>query len=322
MTYIKNAKITGFGHCLPKKVLSNTDLEKIVETSDEWITTRTGIKSRHVVENELTSDLAYEAAKQALANANVAIDDVDLIVMGTVTPDSTTPATACYVAKKLGIKPGVPCFDVSAACSGFVYSLQVASNMIKLGQATKAIVIGGESLSKITDWTDRNTCVLFGDGAGAVVLEATDNLEEGILFTKIYADGNQVEALKTIGGVASTKTGSLLNMARPPFFKYAGPSPVQGPPPAFEATGHKVEDIDWLVPHQANVRIIDMVGKKLGIDSNKVITTLDHHGNTSAASIPLALSESVQAGKIKKGDLVMLSSMGAGFTWGAALIKL
>ncbi|MFI3241315.1 MAG: beta-ketoacyl-ACP synthase III [Alphaproteobacteria bacterium] len=322
MTYIKNAKVTGCGHYLPKKVLTNVDLEKIVDTSDEWITTRTGIKQRQVVEDELTSDLAYNAAKMALENAGVGVSEIDLVIVGTITTDNSTPSTACYVGKKLGVKAGIPCFDLSAACSGFMYSLQMASNMIKLGQATKAVVIGAESLSKITDWTDRNTCVLFGDGAGAVVLEATDDLNEGVLFSKIYADPSHTESLLTKGGVSSTQNAGILYMDGQEVFKSAVTCLVQGAEDALKGAGYTINDVDWLISHQANSRIIDMVGKKLGIESEKVIMTLDHHGNTSAASIPLALSESVAAGKIKKGDLVLLTSMGAGFTWGGALVRI
>lgn len=319
MTSIKS-EIIGWGAYLPSKVLTNDDLSKIVDTNDEWIVERTGIKSRHIVEDELTSDMAVNAAKKALEKAGLKPEDVDLVVVGTMTPDYLTPAVATIVTEKLGIK--VPAFDLSAACSGFVYSLVIADNMIRLGQAKTALVIGSESLSKITDWTDRNTCVLFGDGAGAVVLRATDNENVGILTTKLYADGSHVEDLKTTGGPSATQSTGYLWMNGKEVFKFAISALSQAAEDVANQAGIAVNDIDWLIPHQANTRIIDGVGKKLNIDENKVIVTVDHHGNTSAASIPLALTESLESGKVKKGDLIIINSMGAGFTWGGALIRL
>lgn len=325
MTHIRSA-LVGWGHYLPKKVLSNDDLSKMVETSDEWISTRTGIKTRHIVEEELTSDLAYNAAKMALSRANMTAEDVDLIVVASVTPDNTTPSVATKLANKLGVRVGTIAYDILAACSGFVYALTQADNMIRLGQVKTAIVIGAESLSKIVDWTDRNTCVLFGDGAGAVVLKAVEGegtkTDTGILATKLYADGSHYEHLKTDGGVCTTQNAGHVFMDGKEVFKYAIGSLSQAAETVIEMAGYKNSDIDWLIPHQANIRIISNVGEKLGLPEEKVIVAVDHHGNTSAASIPLAFSENMESGKIKKGDLVAFSAMGAGFTWGGALIRL
>ena len=325
MTFIRT-QIVGYGSSLPKKIMTNDDLSKIVDTSDEWIIERTGIKSRHIAEKETSSSLAYEASIKALKSANIKAKNIDLVILATITPDNTTPATATKVAALLGVKSGVPAFDLSAACSGFVYALTMADNMIRLGQVKTALVIGVETLSKITDWTDRNTCVLFGDGAGAIVVKAgegTGTVEDrGILATKIFADGAHYDDLKTLGGISTTKDISHLWMNGKEVFKYA----ISALSEAAEAVAHdagiKVTDIDWLVPHQANTRIIDGVGKKLELPDEKVIITVDHHGNTSAASIPLALSENIESGKLKKGDLIIINGMGAGFTWGGALIRL
>ena len=325
MTLIRS-EIIGFGHYLPNKVLTNDDLSQMVETSDERISTRTGIKSRHVVEGELTSDMALKAASNALKVAEISGEEVELVVVATVTPDNTTPAMAGKISAALGTKPGTPAFDMSAACSGFVYALTMADNMIRLGQVKTAVVIGAESLSKITDWTDRNTCVLFGDGAGAVVLRAKEgkgtSADTGILATKIFADGSHYDSLKTTGGVASTQTSGFIFMDGKEVFKYAINSLTQAAEETMKMAGVTSSEIDWLIPHQANIRIIDGVGKKLELPEEKVIVTVDHHGNTSAASIPLALSESYASGKLKKGDLVSLTAMGAGFTWGGALVRI
>lgn len=325
MKFIRS-EIIGHGHYAPAKVLTNDDMAKIVETSDEWITTRTGIKSRHIVENELNSDLSYQAAKMALKTAGISAEELDVVVLATVTPDNTTPATAIKVATMLGAKPGTPAMDVSAACSGFVYALTVADNMIRLGQAKTALVIGAETLSRITDWTDRNTCVLFGDGAGAVILRARegngDSQDTGILSTKIYSDGSHYDTLRTTGGVSSTQTAGFVTMDGKEVFKYAINSLAQAAEEAMEIAGVKIGEIDWLLPHQANIRIIEGVGKKLELPEEKVVVNLADHGNTSAASIPLALSEKMAAGVIKKGDLVVLTAMGAGFTWGGAVVRL
>lgn len=325
MKFIRS-EIIGHGHYAPAKVLTNDDMTKIVETSDEWITTRTGIKSRHIVENELNSDLSYQAAKMALKTAGISAEELDVVVLATVTPDNTTPATAIKVATMLGAKPGTPAMDVSAACSGFVYALTVADNMIRLGQAKTALVIGAETLSRITDWTDRNTCVLFGDGAGAVILRARegngDSQDTGILSTKIYSDGSHYDTLRTTGGVSSTQTAGFVTMDGKEVFKYAINSLAQAAEETMKIADVKIEEIDWLLPHQANIRIIEGVGKKLELPEEKVVVNLADHGNTSAASIPLALSEKMAAGVIKKGDLVVLTAMGAGFTWGGAVVRL
>lgn len=320
------SEIIGWGHYLPQKVLTNDDLAKIVDTSDEWISTRTGIKSRHIVEQELTSDMALEAAKMALQRAGMNAEDLDLIIVASISPDNTTPSVATRVSGRLGTKIGTPAFDISAACSGFVYALTQADNMIRLGQIKNALVICSESLSKIVDWTDRNTCVLFGDGAGAVVLRACegkgDNTDTGILDTRIYADGSHYDSLKTLGGVSSTQNAGFLYMDGKEVFKYGVNALTQAAETVIAKTGFSSADIDWLIPHQANIRIISNVGEKLGLPSEKVIVTVDHHGNTSASSIPLALSENLESGKIKKGDLIVITAMGAGFTWGGAIIRL
>ena len=319
-------EVIGCGHYLPAKVLTNDDLSKMVETNDEWISTRTGIRSRHIAEKtELSSDMALNAVNMALKNANMSADELDLVLVATATGDLTTPATACLLAKKLGVKSGTPAFDVNAACSGFVYALTMADNMIRLGQIKTAAVVGVENLSKIVDWTDRNTCVLFGDGAGAVIVRAAEGegtaKDRGILATKIYADGSQSENLYATGGVAATQTSGFVQMNGKEVFKFAVGAMCEASYNVLEQANAKVEDIDWLLPHQANSRIIAGVGQKLNVPEEKVIITVDHHGNTSAASIPLAISESVENGTIKKGDLVLLPAMGAGFTWGGLLIR-
>lgn len=325
MTCIRS-EIIGHGHYLPSKILTNDDLSKMVETNDEWISTRTGIKQRHIVVDELTSDLAMGAAQMAVKTAGISAEDIDVIVVATVTPDNTTPTVAAKLGGKLGVKVGTPTFDMSAACSGFVYALTMADNMIRLGQVKTALVVGAESLSKITDWTDRNTCVLFGDGAGAVVLRAKEgegtSADTGILATKLYSDGTHFESLKTLGGVSSTQNAGFLYMDGKEVFKFAINSLQQGAEEVMKMAGVTAEDIDWLIPHQANIRIISGVGQKLGLPEEKVIVTVTNHGNTSAASIPLAISESFENGKLKKGDLVCLTAMGAGFTWGGALIRI
>lgn len=325
MTVIRS-ELVGFGHFLPKKVVTNEDMSKIVDTNDEWISTRTGIKSRHIVEDELTSTLALNAASNALKVAGLSAEDVDMIVVATVTPDDTTPSVASKIAGLMGVKVGTITFDISAACSGFVYGLTMADNMIRMGQVKTAIVIGAESLSRITDWTDRNTCVLFGDGAGAVVLQAKegqgDSSDTGILATKLYADGSHYNDLKTLGGVCTTQNSGFIWMDGKEVFKYAIGALSQAAEEVIAMAGVNISDVALLIPHQANSRIIEGVGKKLELPDEKVVVTVDHHGNTSAASIPLALSEIFAAGRLKKGDLVVLSAMGAGFTWGGALIRI
>lgn len=321
------SEMIGFGSCLPDKVLTNDDLSHMVETNDEWIRTRTGIVSRHIAaDGETTSVLAGKAAENALKDAGVSPDEVDLLILATVTPDNTTPATAAKIARNLGLRAGVPAFDISAACSGFVYALTMADNMIRLGQVKTAVIIGAECLSRIVDWTDRNTCVLFGDGAGAAVLRAKNgsgtSTDTGVLSTCIYADGSHYEDLLTTGGVSSTQNAGFVSMNGKEVFKHAVVSLSEAAENAMKTAGVTKEEIDWLIPHQANIRIVDGVGERLGIAKEKVIVAMDHHGNTSAASIPLALAENKANGRLKKGQLLVLTAMGAGFTWGGAVIRL
>ena len=319
-------KIIGCGHYLPAKVLTNDDLSKMVDTNDEWISTRTGIRSRHIVaEGELTSDIALKALEMAMKNANITKDDLDLIVVATLTPDNTTPTVAARIAGRLGVKSGTPAFDIGAACSGFVYAMTMVDNMIRLGQVKTAAVIGVETLSNIVNWEDRNTCVLFGDGAGATIVQATEgegtSEDTGVLATKIYADGTQYDNLGTDGGIATTRTAGYVHMNGKEVFKFAVGAMCEACYAVLNKAQITTSDINWLLPHQANIRIISSVGQKLEIPEEKVIVTVDHHGNTSAASIPLAISESVANGKIKSGDLVLIPAMGAGFTWGGMLIR-
>lgn len=320
------SEIIGCGHYLPSKILTNDDLSKMVETNDEWISTRTGIKTRHITETETTADLAVKASEMALKNAGVSVDEIDLIVVGTLTPDNTTPSVAAKISSIMGTRAGIPTFDVAAACSGFVYALTMADNMVRLGQVKTALVIGAETLSKVVDWTDRNTCVLFGDGAGAVVIRAKDGDgtadDSGILSTRLYSDGAQYNNLYISGGVSTTGKAGFIVMNGKEVFKSAVGSLSEAAEAVMNDAGVTIDSVDWLLPHQANIRIIEGVGHKLGIAPEKVIVTVDHHGNTSAASIPLALSESVASGKIKKGDLVAISAMGAGFTWGGVLVRI
>jgi 3-oxoacyl-[acyl-carrier-protein] synthase-3 len=320
------SEMVGFGHYLPKKVLTNDDLSKMVETNDEWIRTRTGILSRHIVEDETTSVIAGNAVEMAIKDAGLTPQDVDVFILATITPDNTTPSTATKIARNLGFRHGVPAFDISAACSGFVYALTLADNMIRLGQAKTAVIAGAECLSKIVDWSDRNTCVLFGDGAGAVVLQAKEGQgtsdDTGVLSTCIYSDGAQYDSLLTTGGVSSTQTPGFVSMNGKEVFKHAVVCLSEAAETAMSSAGVVKENVDWLIPHQANIRIVDSVGERLGIAKEKVIVSLDHHGNTSAASIPLALSENKIAGRLQKGNLLVLTAMGAGFTWGGAVVRL
>lgn len=318
--------MVGFGHYLPPKILTNDDLSKMVETSDEWIRTRTGIAVRHIAEGESTSVIAGKAVANAIKNAGLTPQDVDLLILATVTPDNTTPSSATMIARDLGFRAGVPAFDISAACSGFVYALTLADNMIRLGQVKTAVIVGAECLSKIVDWTDRNTCVLFGDGAGAVVLRAVKGNgtaeDTGVLSTCIYSDGAQYEHLKTTGGVSTTQNAGFVQMNGKEVFKHAVVSLAEAAETAMKNAYISKDEVNWLIPHQANIRIIDSVGERLGIAPEKVIVTVDHHGNTSAASIPLALSENMEQKRLHKGDVVVLTAMGAGFTWGGAVVRL
>jgi 3-oxoacyl-[acyl-carrier-protein] synthase-3 len=317
--------ILGCGGYLPERILTNDELAKSIATSDEWIVQRTGIRQRHVAApGEKTSDLALHAARAALAAANVAPQEIDLIVLATSTPDNTFPATAARVQAALGIKQGAA-FDVQAVCTGFVFALATADNFLRTGQAKTALVIGAETFSRILDWQDRGTCVLFGDGAGALVLRGTPSngspSERGILSTHLHTDGSGYDLLYVDGGVSTTGTSGHLRMEGKEVFKYAVLRLAEVVDEALAANGLQASDVDWLVPHQANRRIIDAMGKKLGLSSDKVVVTIDRHANTSAASVPLALAEAASDGRIRPGQLVLLEAMGGGLTWGASLVR-
>lgn len=317
--------ILGCGAYLPERILTNNDLARMVDTSDDWITERTGIKQRHIAaEGELTSDMAVAAAEQALERAGRRAQDIDLIVLATSTPDNTFPATATTVQAKLGIHHGAA-FDVQAVCTGFVYALATADNFIKAGQVKRALVIGAEIFSRILDWDDRGTCVLFGDGAGAVVLEAQpslgDDTDRGVLGTYLHSDGRYKEMLYVDGGPASTQTTGHLRMQGREVFRFAVNKIAAVIEEALEDHKLGASDVDWFVPHQANQRILTSTANKIGLPDEKIVITLDKHGNTSAASIPLALNVAYEDGRIRQGDLVLLEAMGGGFTWGAALVR-
>ena len=317
--------IRGVGGYLPEKILTNAELAATVDTSDEWIQQRVGIKERHIAaEGQFTSDLAVEAAKRAMANAGVTPDDIDLIIVATTTPDYTFPAAATLVQMKLGMHHGTA-FDLQAVCSGFVFGMATADSYIKNGLANRALVIGAETFSRLLDWTDRTTCVLFGDGAGAVVLEKLelddDAPEQGILASALRSDGHHWQKLYVDGGPSTTGTTGHVHMQGPEVFRHAVGKITDVVYSTLEKTGYTVADLDWFVPHQANKRIIEGAGAKLGLPPEKVVMTVGEHANTSAASVPLALSVAVADGRIKEGDLVMLEAMGGGFTWGASLIR-
>ncbi|MCE1236936.1 MAG: ketoacyl-ACP synthase III [Hyphomicrobiales bacterium] len=317
--------VRGVGSYLPKEVLTNADLTRMVDTTDEWIVERSGIRERHrAAPGEFTSDLAVAAARAALADAGLTPDDIDLVVVATATPDHTFPATATEVQGKLGITRGFA-YDIQAVCTGFVYAITTVDAQIKAGLAKRALVIGAETFSRILDWSDRGTCVLFGDGAGAVVLEAVwspGTLDDhGLLAAHLRADGRHWHKLYVDGGPSTTGVAGHLRMEGKEVFKHAVHNLAEVIDVLLAETGFTAADIDWFVPHQANRRIIDATGKKLGIDPAKIVLTVDRHGNTSAASVPLALDAAVHDGRVKKGDLVMLEAMGGGFTWGAALIR-
>jgi 3-oxoacyl-[acyl-carrier-protein] synthase-3 len=317
--------IRGYGCALPKRVMANRDFESLVDTSDEWIVQRTGIRQRHIAgEGETTASLGEAAARAALDRAGLQPSDIDLIVLATSTPDNTFPATAVNIQSRLGITHGFA-FDVQAVCSGFVYALTTADLYLRGGMAKRALVIGAETFSRILDWNDRTTCVLFGDGAGALVVEAAEAegtvKDRGVLTAHLRSDGDHREKLYVDGGPSTTGTVGHLRMEGREVFKHAVGMITDVIEAAYAATGYGSEDIDWFVPHQANVRIIDASARKLGIAPEKVVITVDRHGNTSAASIPLALCEAAGDGRIKKGDLVLLEAMGGGFTWGAILVR-
>ncbi|MBE7636935.1 beta-ketoacyl-ACP synthase III [Sneathiella sp. P13V-1] len=322
---MRRSIITGTGSYLPERILTNKELETMVDTTDEWIVARSGIRQRHIAaDGELTSDLGTAAAKKALEAAGLEADDIDLVLVATATPDETFPATATVIQKNLGMSGGFA-FDVQAVCTGFIYALSTADNFIKSGQINKALVIGAETFSRIIDWEDRTTCVLFADGAGAIVLEASEeegtNQDRGILTNHLHSDGNKHDLLFVDGGPSSTQTTGYLRMQGKEVFRHAVTNLANVVGEALEATDLKPEDIDWLIPHQANKRIIDGTGRKLKMDPSKVVVTVDRHGNTSAASVPLALDEAVRDGRVQKGDLLLLEAMGGGFTWGSSLVR-
>mgnify|MGYP001226516471 CR=1 FL=1 len=316
------SRIAGTGSYLPEKVLSNHDLEQMVETNDQWIQDRTGIKKRHIVaDDEATTNLAFNAAQKAIEAAGIKNDDIDLIIIATTTPTRIFPSTASLVQEKLGIN-GCPAFDIQAVCTGFIYALTVADKFIKSGSVKNALIIGAESLSRIVDWTDRNTCVLFGDGAGAVVLQASE--ETGVLSTHIHSDG-QYNALLSVptgpGSVENADAKPFIEMQGNDVFKIAVKTLSSIADETLAANNMAKSDIDWLIPHQANIRIIKATAKKLSLPMDRVVVTVDEHGNTSAASIPLALDTAVRDGRIQRGETLLLEAFGGGFTWGSALLN-
>lgn len=316
MTY---SRIAGTGSYLPERILTNAELERMVDTSDEWIVTRTGIRERHIAaEGQFTSDLAYEAALRAIEAAGITHEEIDLVIVATTTPDRVFPSTACLVQARLGLGP-CPAFDIQAVCSGFVYALATADNFIKSGAAKNALVIGAETMSRITDWTDRSNCILWGDGAGAVILRASD--EMGILSTHLHADGQYARLLNVPTGVSQKEGSKTIHMEGNAVFKVAVNTLDAIVDETLEANGLQKSDVDWLVPHQANIRILQSTAKKLGMGMEKVVVTVDRHGNTSAASIPLALDVAVRDGRIKRGETLLMEAFGGGFTWGSVLVK-
>jgi 3-oxoacyl-[acyl-carrier-protein] synthase-3 len=317
--------VRGIGSYLPKRLVTNRDLEKIVDTSDEWIVQRTGIEQRHIADDdETTSVLGIKAAQAALADAGLTAQDIDLIVCATSTPDFTFPSTATIIQNGLGITHGAA-FDLQAVCTGFVYAVATADKFLQSGSHKRALVIGAETFSRILDWDDRTTCVLFGDGAGAIVLEAREgegtSADKGVLTSHLRSDGRYRDKLYVNGGPGSTKTTGVLKMEGKEVFRFAVGMVADVVQDAFKATGTTAEELNWFVPHQANRRIITASADKLGIDPDKVVITVNKHGNTSAASIPLALDAARKDGRIKDGDLVMIEAIGGGFTWGSALIR-
>ncbi len=310
------SRISGTGSYLPSRILTNAELESMVDTSDDWIVARTGIKERHIAaENEFTSDLAVKAAQQAIASANISASDIDLIIVATTTPDKVFPSVATMVQRKLNIA-GSPAFDIQAVCSGFVYALATANNFIKAGSSRCALVIGAETFSRITDYSDRGNCILWGDGAGAVILQASD--EAGIISTHLHADGSYENLLHV---PRRTEGADTVVMEGNPVFKMAVNTLDQIVDETLAANHMQKSDIDWLVPHQANIRILQATAKKLEMSMDRVVVTVDKHGNTSAASIPLALDTAVRDGRIQRGDVILMEAFGGGFTWGSALIK-
>lgn len=320
------ARIVGVGSYLPDHILSNDDLSRMVDTSDSWIRERTGIRQRHIAaDGETTSDLAETASRRAIEQAGLTPDDIDLIIVGTTTPDFTFPSTATLLQARLGVTGGAA-FDVQAVCSGFIYGLTLADNFIARGQAKTALVVGAETMSRILDWTDRSTCVLFGDGAGAMVLQAREPesdpaSDRGIVATYLRSDGRFKDLLYVDGGPSSTGTVGHLRMLGNQVFRHAVTNIAESMSTIATRTGIKIADIDWFVPHQANQRILEGVARRLSIPTHKVISTVADHGNTSAASVPLAFDRAMQDGRIKPGDLVLMEALGGGFTWGAVLVR-
>ena len=322
---MRRAVVAGCGAYLPERVVTNDELAKRIDTSDEWIAKRTGIRQRHIAaEGQLTSDMAVAASQSALASAGMKASDLDAIVMATATPDNTFPATAARVQAKLGMTRGAA-FDVQAVCTGFIYALSIADNMIRLSQAESVLVIGAEVFSRILDWDDRGTCVLFGDGAGAVILRAAESAggstDRGVLSTHLFSDGAHYHQLYVDGGPGSTGTAGHLRMAGREVYRHAVVRMVEGVDLALAANDLVAGDIDWLVPHQANLRIMESTSKKLGVPMDRVIVTVDRQANTSAATIPLAMADADADGRFKEGQLLALTAMGGGFTWGSALIR-
>ncbi|MGN3973541.1 beta-ketoacyl-ACP synthase III [Tsuneonella sp. SYSU-LHT278] len=316
--------VRGSGSALPRRSVGNAEMATMVDTTDEWIVERTGIRNRYLAaEDETTATLAAEAARRALEAAGIGPADIGLIVLATATPDQTFPATATKVQDLLGCHGGIA-FDVAAVCSGFLYALATADSMLRAGMAPRALVIGAETFSRILDWEDRTTCVLFGDGAGAIVLEAQDVAEDGpgVIFTQLHADGAHNELLYVDGGPSTTGTVGKLRMKGKEVFRHAVTNLASVLETVLGETGFSAEDIDWVVPHQANARILDATARKLGLPAEKVVVTVDRHANTSAASVPLAFDTAVRDGRIKPGDLVMFEAMGGGFTWGASLVRM
>ena len=323
---MRRSRFIGYGSYLPKRIITNYELAVRLDTSDEWIKQRTGICQRHVAaDGEFTSHLATKAAQNAIADAKIDVGELDLLIVATATPDNTFPATATRVQAELGMLRGAA-FDVQAVCSGFVYALAMADNMIQLGQAETALVVGAETFSRILDWNDRSTCVLFGDGAGAVVLQADvgdgSNKDRGILSTHLYSDGRQYDALFVDGGPSTTGISGHVRMQGREVYRQAVARMVEGVDTALTTIGLRALDVDWLIPHQANIRIMEHVGEKLGIPPEKTIITVQNQANTSAATIPLALAQASFDGRFMEGQILALTAMGGGFTWGAALIRL
>jgi 3-oxoacyl-[acyl-carrier-protein] synthase-3 len=327
---VPQSRIAGTGHYVPSRILSNHDLERMVDTSDAWIMERTGIRERRIAaEGEASSDMAAEAARRAIAAAGISPRDLDLIVVGTVTPDMPLPATACFVQHKIGARPDCPAFDIAAACAGFIYGLSIADRFIATGAARHVLVVGVELLSRVLDWTDRTTCVLFGDGAGAAVISPAKGDGRGLISTHIYADGSQAGALCIPGGGSRTPATHasvdtkqhFVHMLGQDVFKYAVRALSSASSTALEHNGFGTGDVQWVVPHQANMRILEQVSKRVGIGLDRFVLNLAKFGNTSSASIPIAFDEAVRAGTIREGDHILMCALGGGFAWGSALLR-